>query len=115
MAFLIQSHCPAIKRGRNAALGIWFVLFAFLAGTSNSPAQSTAKEYQVKAIFLFNFAQFVKWPSNAFPESQTPLVIGVLGEDPFGSYLDDAVRGETVNARPLVVQRYRGVGDIKTC
>ena len=58
-------------------------------------AQTTpSPEYQVKAVFLFNFAQFVDWPSKAFPEPQTPLVIGVVGEDPFGPYLDETVRGE---------------------
>ena len=70
---------------------------------------------QLKAVFLFNFAQFVDWPPQAFPEAQKPLVIGVLGEDPFGGYLDETVRGEKVNNRPLTVQRYRQVEDIKTC
>ena len=40
---------------------------------------------------------------------------GVLGEDPFGSFLDETVRGEKVNNRPLTVQRYRRVDEIKTC
>ncbi|HEY6166822.1 MAG TPA: YfiR family protein [Verrucomicrobiae bacterium] len=80
------------------------------------PAEtSPAPEYQLKAAFLFNFAQFVEWPAQAFPEAQTPLIIGVLGENPFGTYLDDLVRGETVKNRPLVVQRFRRVDEIKTC
>jgi hypothetical protein len=77
------------------------------------PAQ--ASEYQVKAVFLFNFAKFVEWPPAAFSDANTPLVIGVLGRDPFGSYLDDTVRGERVNNRPLIVQRYRNTGEIKQC
>lgn len=81
-----------------------------------TPAQSPPdKEYQLKAVFLFNFAQFVEWPGDAFPESDSSLVIGVLGEDPFGTYLDEAVRGETVNGHPLTVQRYRRVDEITTC
>jgi hypothetical protein len=80
------------------------------------PVQSApAAEYQVKAVFLFNFAQFVDWPASAFPQSQTPLVIGVLGQDPFGPYLDETVRGERVNNRPLTVRRYRRVEEIQTC
>jgi hypothetical protein len=87
-----------------------------LASGLDLPSQSApAAEYQVKAIFLFNFAQFVDWPSGAFSGAQTPLVIGVLGEDPFGGYLDETVRGERVNNRSLTVQRYRRVDDIKTC
>jgi hypothetical protein len=72
-------------------------------------------EYQLKAVFLFNFTQFVEWPAEAFPESQTPLVIGILGEDPFGTYLDEAVAGEKANNRQLVVERYRRPQDIKLC
>ena len=62
-------------------------------------------EYQVKAVFLFNFAQFVSWPS---PQpSDTPFVIGIVGDDPFDSYLDETVRGEKVNNRSLTTQRFR--------
>jgi hypothetical protein len=78
-------------------------------------AQAPAREYQIKAVFLFNFAQFVEWPSDAFPETNSPLIIGVLGKDPFGDYLDETVRGEAVNGHPIVVQRYNQVQDVKTC
>jgi hypothetical protein len=74
-----------------------------------------ATEYALKAVFLFNFAQFVEWPATAFAAPQAPLVIGVLGEDPFGEYLDSTVHGETINDHPMVVQRYRRVEDIGTC
>ena len=86
-----------------------------LSGPGLAAQAARASEYQVKAVFLFNFAQFVDWPAKAFPEPETPLVIGVLGEDPFGSYLDETVRGEKGNGHPLVVQRYRRIGEIKTC
>ena len=74
-----------------------------------------ASEAQVKAVFLFNFAQFVDWPPDAVPDSQAPLVIGVLGTDPFGDFLDATVRGERRGARPFVVQRYQRVEDITRC
>ena len=48
-------------------------------------------EYKIKAVFLYNFAKFVEWPPNVFPDANTPFVIGVLGQDPFGSYLEDTV------------------------
>jgi len=49
-----------------------------------------------QAVFLFNFAQFVEWPPSAFAGPTSPIVIGVLGENPFGTYLDETVRGEKV-------------------
>lgn len=80
------------------------------------PAQSaSASEYQVKAAFLFNFAKFVSWPPQAFRDANTPLVIGVLGRDPFGSHLDDTVRGERINNRQLVIRRYQSAAEINNC
>jgi hypothetical protein len=106
------SHCrrPGQSRG-------WLIMAALLLSSDLNLTGQTAisPEYQVKAVFLFNFAQFVEWPARAFPDAQAPLVIGVLGDDPFGSYLDETVRGEKVNDRPLIVQRYRRPGEIKIC
>lgn len=72
-------------------------------------------EYQVKAVFLFNFAQFVEWPAPAFSDARAPLVIGVLGDDPLGAFLEETVRGERLGERALVVRRYRRVEDVTTC
>ena len=84
-------------------------------GSSLGAQSPQVSEYQVKAVFLFNFAQFVDWPAGAFPGPTAPLVIGVLGDDPFGPYLDETVRGETVRGRPLEVRRYRKIEDIRAC
>jgi len=73
-----------------------------------------ASEYQVKAVFLFNFAQFVEWPAVATPDSQ-PVIIGVLGEDPLGTFLDETVRGERLGLRPFEIRRYRELTDIRAC
>ena len=70
-------------------------------------------EYQVKALFLFNFAQFVSWPSTQ--PSDAPFVIGIVGDDPFESYLDETVRGEKVNNRLLTTQRFRRGRDPRNC
>lgn len=85
-----------------------------LAGAGNAPAQ-VAREYDLKATFLFNFAQFVEWPPSTFASADEPFTIGVLGEDPFGAMLDDVVHNERVNGRPIVIRRYRSVGEIKGC
>ena len=61
-------------------------------------------EYQVKALFLFNFAKFVEWPPHAFGSAHAPFKICVLGDNPFGEALADAVRGKTVSGRGFVVE-----------
>ena len=83
---------------------------------SSSFAQGTATpEYQLKAVFLFNFAQFVDWPSSTFPAPDSPLAICILGQDPFGAYLDETVRGEAINGRPLAVRRYQQPEEATGC
>lgn len=76
---------------------------------------STTREYQIKAAFLFNFTQFVEWPSQAFADARSPLVIGVLGEDPFSGMLEQTVRGESVNGHSLVVEHYGKIEELKSC
>lgn len=78
-------------------------------------AAAPVSEYQLKAVFLFNFAHFVEWPPGALAEGNTPFVIGVLGQDPFGGSLEEAVRGETVNRHPLVIERYPDVTRLRNC
>jgi YfiR/HmsC-like len=85
----------------------------FWAGTVCSAAAPS--EYQLKAIFLFNFAQFVEWPPQSFTAPDAPFIIGVVGQDPFGEHLDAAVRGETVMGHTLVVKRYRNISDVEPC
>lgn len=86
---------------------------AALAGTA--AAAATPTESQLKAVFLFNFAQFVEWPPEAFETAQTPFAICVLGKDPFGADLDEAVRGEAVMGRPLIVKRHTDVEELGAC
>jgi hypothetical protein len=93
-------------------LGMALVLSWFQPPVS---AQSPVPEYRVKATFLFQFTQFVDWPPEAFGAAEAPLVIAVLGEDPFGRFLDDTVRDEKANGHPLVVQRYQRIEEVKNC
>lgn len=94
----------------------WLILALLLAGGPALSAQTaTPREYQIKAVFLLNFAQFVEWPAGAWAHPAAPFVIGVLGEDPFGRFLDETVQGERANHRPIVVRRYRRVEEIADC
>lgn len=63
-----------------------------------------AKEYQVKALFLYNFANFVEWPSDAFSDQSSTLKMCLYGAVPFGEFLD-IVNGVQVRDRILEVIR----------
>lgn len=72
-------------------------------------------EYRVKAAFLYNFAKFVEWPPEAFAGPSEPLVICVLGEDPFGRALDEAVDGKKIEGRAIAVRRISEARQAKGC
>lgn len=105
MGVLRSAVVPAVRR----CLAL-LLIACVLAG-----AAAPVSEYQLKAVFLFNFAHFVEWPAASLPQQSAPFVIGVLGKDPFGSYLDDVVRGESVNGHPLAVERYSSIAEIREC
>jgi len=88
-------------------------LFFLLAGLSLH--SGPRKEYEVKAAFLVNFTKFVDWPTNSYADSNAPLVVGILGQDPFGQEIDNAVNGELAHGRSIVVKRLRIEDDLRSC
>lgn len=91
------------------------ILFFPLMSATVIPVQSPAPEYQVKAIFLFNFAKFVTWPDKAFVSQDSPFVIGVFGTNPFGSFLEETVKDERIDNHPLIIQYFGNEKEITTC
>jgi hypothetical protein len=107
-----------VKKSHTLSWNRWCAIFLCLLVSVplHAPAQQTlSREFQIKAVFLFNFTQFVQWPADAFSDRTSPFVIGVLGEDPFGAYLDETIMNEAVGNHKLVVERYATVEDIKNC
>lgn len=85
-------------------------------GTLLLSAQSTGdREYRVKAAFIFNFTQFVEWPSHSFKTPDSPAIIGIIGKDPFGSYLHEAISGESMGSHPLLIRHFENVDEINDC
>jgi len=95
---------------------LWIIMLILLLMNSLlSPAQTATREYQLKAAFLLNFTHFVEWPETIFPSNSATLVIGVLGQNPFGNYLEEITAGEKVNGHPVAIHYYKNMEAIKTC
>jgi len=86
-----------------------FCVFLVLAAKPLHGQVRVPKEYQLKAAFLYNFAKFIQWPDKKFNDANSPIVIGVFGENLFGDELDKAVRGRKVNGREIVVRQIQTV------
>jgi len=74
------------------------------AAVLTSAVESAADEYHVKGAFVLNFAKFVEWPPEVFKTSTDPIVICVLGENPFGPGFDKAAEGTLIASRPVRVK-----------
>ena len=72
---------------------------------ADEPQAPPSLEHQVKIAFLFNFAKFVDWPDGVFKSPQSPLNLGLIGNDAFCREVEVALQGKVVNGRPLVVRR----------
>jgi hypothetical protein len=93
------------------AVTLLFASHAFGAPPSGDVA---AGEYQIKAAFLQHFAQFVEWPINILPPN-VPLVIALVGDDPFGRALEDVIGGKHANGHPIVLRRLRWNDSFSGC
>lgn len=92
-----------------ALLPILFVLLGW------GEASGRPSEHEVKAAFLYKFARYVEWPTGSFADDQAPIVIGVVGRDPFGPILDRIVAGKVVQGRSVEIERIDSIGKLKTC
>lgn len=86
-----------------------------LASPYSLRANANAEEYAVKAAFLFHFAQFIEWPTDAFKNASAPITYCTLGEDPFRGALETTLSGKSIGARQLRVQHYKQVQDAQGC
>ena len=89
-----------------------FILASTVPFTGNS---QTVNEFEIKAVFIYNFTQFIQWPKESFDKSQDDFVIGVLGENVFGKSLEEAVAGEMYHSRKIVVKYFETVKDVGNC
>jgi hypothetical protein len=80
---------------------------------AQSPSKPT--EFDVKAAYLYNFAKFVQWPTDAGRREARTFNVCVLGEDPFGAVLDRVVAGGSINGRTVVARRLASTQDVRTC
>ena len=108
---VLTDYIASVKKRTGRGLTRLFYAFFTLVP---SLVYAQTNEYQVKAVFVFNFTHFVKWPSHAFPDARAPFVIGVFGKE-LVSYLQEAVEGEKMEGHPLVVRSFENLKKMETC
>ena len=74
-----------------------------------------ASEYEIKAALVYKLALFVEWPAASLSNEKTPLILGILGNDPFGPHLRKATADKKVRGSPIVLRSCRDVEQAKGC
>src|SRR5438309_143637 len=108
----------AIMRLLRPIIAMGICLSMALGGHAEALDSSDSSEYLIKAGFIYNFAKLVEWPTASFAQPDSPIVIGILGEDPFGATLDKIVADKKINGRGIAVKRVkwsRDIKDLKDC
>lgn len=88
--------------------GLWAALWLAplcLSGVAWAQPAPVQRESAVKAAFLYKFGAFVDWPPGTFERPDTPLVIGVAGDDAVAADLEQLVTGRSLDGRPVVLRR----------
>src|SRR5580658_1138661 len=106
---LMTKHSALIK----TAVLLFSLVFAI--GFKCLAQNSQPSEYQIKAAFIYNFARFVDWPTQAFADSTSPMTIGLLGENVFGDNLQQAINGKMIKGHPLQFKQFDSVPDATNC
>lgn len=95
----------------------FLLMFGYLPYFSAAAPPQTvddAKLYSVIANYLTVFPNYVHWPTGAMAPGE-PIRIGVLGRDPFGTVLEQALEGKSAAGRPLVLVRAREAAALREC
>ncbi len=99
--------------GKGRGLSGGFVVGILLSAAVLRPTQvwaapQVSEEYQIKAAFIYNFIKFVEWPQGRLPSESEPIVVGLVGKDPFGEVLDQVAQ-KPVKDRRIVIKRFPSV------
>jgi hypothetical protein len=108
---------PATGSSRPHAARMFLVICCLLfLGPARAPSQTgNDQEYRVKLAYLYNFAQFVQWPADSFSSPDAPLIICVVGVDPFQGEIGQALLGRTAGGHPMQIRKLKPDEDPKGC
>jgi len=105
-----------ISRRSRVFLVLQLVLVALAVNPRKAAAQEdSAGEYELKAALFYNLMRFVDWPDSAYAGPQAPIVVCILGRDPFGDSLASLAPKQAANGRPALIHRIQQDKDTRDC
>src|SRR5687767_9858517 len=104
---------PSIAPWRRACAALLLALAAALPAGAAEQADTAVLERRVKGALLHRFLAYVEWPDTAFARPDSPLVIGILGNEALAAELQAFEAGRLADKRPIVVRRVRATESLK--
>jgi hypothetical protein len=74
-----------------------------------------AREYQVKAAYIFNLLPFTTWPPTAFRTANAPLNVCIASPNPFGDALRETFQNEHVGSHPVAIVQVTSPAAVIDC
>jgi hypothetical protein len=99
----------SVRRTLSAAVLVWVLVVPLLQAQKAKPT-----DYQVKAVYLYNFGRFIEWPAKV-TAGQDAFTICVLGLDPFGPNLDATLAGEAISGKAVTARRISNLAESNNC
>ena len=105
------------RQSRISARIVELLCIALLALGVRQPAaaQFPADEYQVKAAFLFHFAQLVEWPSDAPGAGDQSIAMCIFNDKTHLQDLQGTLEGKVVGTRVLHVRLLSRSNSVQSC
>ncbi len=94
-----------MKRFILSLIALFFLQAPLFAGTH------FAREYQIKAGYLYQFGKFIQWPN---AENEPSFTIGIIGKNPFGKHFNQ-IKKKHVNGKPIILKKFASVSDLESC
>lgn len=79
-------------------------------------AVAQQSEYTIKAVFLEHFTRFIEWPESfEIADASYPFYVAVIGENPFGSILDQIYSDQKIKNRKVEILYISTLDEITEC
>lgn len=116
---MINQQMPTIARRTNTGKAAFWLLAALAVVSCAVPAAAqdvdSAKEYKIKVAYIYNFARYIRWPHNAFADGDSPFVIGVLGNAPFGDSFQRLAESRRIQNRGIKILHFEKPQEYQPC
>jgi YfiR/HmsC-like len=109
------SHLSSQRRTSRGRCVIVCITLLLSGAQKDIRAQSLSEEYQVKAAFLFHFAQFVDWPVGVLNASDPSLKLCVFDDEPRRQELESTIEGKTIGSRVIHVRQISQTQETRGC